>query len=118
MAVSEAERLAGQQEAAPAIGTAREAARKALRAAGYGRYFADPNPNVKRQAESWVDMAEDVLTASARYERLRQGRVRCLSCGETAESEIRQADEAIQEATFGRGLAGFSARLLASGAAR
>ena len=43
----EAERLAGEQAAGPAIGTAREAARTALRAAGYGRYFGDSNPNVK-----------------------------------------------------------------------
>ncbi len=76
----EAERLAGEQAAAPAIGTAREAARTALRAAGYGRYFGDSNPNVKRQAESWVDMAEDVLTASARYERLSRSAWRWWSC--------------------------------------
>ncbi len=114
----EAERLAGEQAAGPAIGTAREAARTALRAAGYGRYFGDSNPNVKRQAESWVDMAEDVLSASARYERLRQARVALLELRQTAESEIRRCDESAQAATLGRGLAGFSERLLASGAAR
>ncbi len=115
----EAERLAGEQAAGPAIGTAREAARTALRAAGYGRYFGDSNPNViKRQAESWVDMAEDVLSASARYERLRQARVALLELRQTAESEIRRCDESAQAATLGRGVVGFSERLLASGAAR
>ncbi len=116
LGVLEAERLAAEEAAAPAIGAAREAARTALRAAGYGRYFADPN--VKRQAESWVDMAEDVLSASARYERLRQARVALLELRQTAESEIRRCDESAQAATFKRGLDGFSERLLASGAAR
>ncbi len=114
----EAERHQAEAEAAPAIGAAREAARTALRAAGYGRYFGDSNPNVRRQAESWVDAAEDVLSASARHERLRQERVALLEQRQTAEAEIRRCDEAAQAATLGRGLAGFSERLLASGAAR
>ena len=60
-------------------------------------------------------MAEDVLSARARYERLRQARAVLLELRQTAESEIRRCDESAQAATLGRGLAGFSERLLASG---
>ncbi len=118
LAALEAERAVAEGAAAPAIDAARQAARTALTAAGYGRYFGDPNPNVRQQAENWLDLAAATVNAKARHQQLREERVNLVQLRQITESDIRQADEATQAAIYGRGLKGYAARLLVTGEAR